>query len=111
MQNEWQEILQAEYRLVNNRDELELRIREKEENARIEEEKQAAAHSRTLQSREMELEFELEKLEMSQQTNNNQLEAQRIRSLNDQIMRIIISLTSNQQSNGFSNTVANQTID
>lgn len=95
VQSDWQEILQAKYRLDIRREEQDLNLREKREKAIIDNETRALEHERHLKVLELEQEHEYRKSLLEQNNRSQQNDEQRLKDLNEQILKLLNSLTSN----------------
>lgn len=96
VQNDWQEILQAKYRLDIRREELKLSIMEKRKKSDIDDDVKIAEHQRHMEVLKAEQEHEYQKALLEQNNKNNQYDAQKLRDLNTQIIELIKSLSSNK---------------
>lgn len=94
IQNDWQDILQERYRLENRKEEYQLNIREKQEKARIDNDTREREFFRQRKMREMELEHDYKKALLEQSNRNSQNNDQRLKDLNEQIIKLLISLIS-----------------
>lgn len=96
VQNDWQEILQAKYRLDIRREELKLSIMEKRKKSDIDDDVKTAEHQRHMEVLKAEQDHEYQKALLEQNNRNNLNDAQKLRDLNTQIIELIKSLSSNK---------------
>ena len=94
VQNDWQDILQERYRLENRKEEHQLNIREKQEKARSDNDTREREFFRQRKMREMELEHDYKKALLEQSNRNSQNDDQRLKDLNEQIIKLLNSLIS-----------------
>ncbi len=94
VQNDWQEILQAKYRLDIRREELKLSIMEKKKKSDIDDDVRASEHQRHMEVLKAEQDHEYKKALLEQNNRSNQNDEQRIRDLNEQIIKLLNSLTT-----------------
>ncbi len=96
VQNDWQEILQAKYRLDIRREELKLSLTEKRKKSDIDDDVRALEHKRHMEVLKAEQDHEYQKALLEQNNKNNQYDAQKLRDLNTQIIELIKGLSSNK---------------
>ena len=96
IQNDWQDILQANYRLYIKREEMNINLQEKRQRAEIDENENRANHDRNMERTRSEQDLERYRIYMKLQTDYDQRTLININNVNEQLSQIINSLISNQ---------------